>query len=274
MHAAEKIAFAIRHNQYLEGADRLWNCVRPLYDGLSFIAARKGLKRVINGTDEILIAPRWRMVTEVYEPEVWQHLMGEVRPGDVVADVGAYIGLYTIALAQRVGHGGRVVAFEPDPANFAALREHVSLNSLSGRIDPRPEAVGASTGQVKFAAHSSSESSVTCSLDESSANEESMIDCVSLDHVFARTRLDILKIDVEGYEERVIAGAISLLNDVSRSPRAIFIEVHPYAWEPTRTTSDSLLRLLRDCNYRVQDLTGKNVERIEEYGEVIAYKRY
>ena len=273
MHAVERIAFAIRHNQYLDHADRLWNCVRPAYDRLSSLAARRGLTRVINGADRILVAPRWRMVAEEYEPEVWQRLMSEVRSGDVVADVGAYIGLYTIALAKRVGHAGRVVAFEPDPANLAALREHVSLNSLTGRIETRPEAVGASTCWVKFAAHASSESSVTSSADASTAGKESMVECVSLDQVFPRARLDILKIDVEGYEGRVIEGAMSLLKDGIRGPRAVFIEVHPYAWHETGTTSESLLGLLENCNYRVQDLAGKPVELIEEYGEVIAYRR-
>ncbi|MBA2526448.1 MAG: FkbM family methyltransferase [Pyrinomonadaceae bacterium] len=199
--------------------------------------------------------------------------MSEVRPGDVVADVGAYIGLYTIALAKRVGPTGHVVAFEPDPANLAALREHVSLNSLAGGIELRPEAVGASTGRVRFAAYASSESSVMSSADESTAGNESMVECVSLDHVFPRARLDILKIDVEGYEERVVEGAMSLLKDGSRGPRAIFIEVHPYAWHETGTTSESLLGLLENCNYQVQDLAGKPVERIEEYGEVVAYRR-
>lgn len=274
MRSVERIAFAIRHNHYLERADRLWNCVRPAYDRFSSLAARKGLTRVINGTDRILVAPRWRMVAEEYEPAVWELLMSEVRPGDVVADVGAYIGLYAIALAKRVGHAGRVVAFEPDPGNLAALREHVSLNSLTDRIEPRPEAVGASTGQVRFAAHASSESSVASSAGESTASGESMVDCVSLDHIFAGKRLDILKIDVEGYEERVIEGAMSLLKDGSRGPRAIFIEVHPYAWQATATTSGSLLGLLEECNYRVQDLSGKRVERIEKYGEVIAYRGY
>ena len=274
MHAVEKIAFAIRHNQYLDHADRLWNCVRPAYDRLSSLAARRGLKRIINGTDEVLVAPRWRMVAEEYEPEVWQQLMSEVRLGDVVADVGAYIGLYSIALANRVGRGGRVVAFEPDPANFAALREHVSMNSFTDRIEPRPEAVWANTGKVKFAAYASSESSVANSTDESTTGNESMVDCVSLDQVFAGARLDVLKIDVEGYEERVITGALNLLKDGSRGPRAIFIEVHPYAWQAAETTSESLLGLLKNCNYQVRDLAGKPVERIVEYGEVIAYRRH
>ncbi len=274
MHAVERIAFAIRHNQYLDRADRLWRCVRPAYDRLSSLAARKGLTRVINGTDMVLVAPSWRMVAEEYEPEVWQHLMSEVRPGDVVADVGAYIGLYAIALAKRVGHAGRVVAFEPDPANLAALRKHVSLNLLTDRIETRPYAVGASNGQVKFAAHASSESSVTGSAEESTAGNEFIVDSISLDEVFAGGRLDILKIDVEGYEERVIEGAMSLLKDDRRGPRAIFIEVHPYAWQATGTTSESLLKLLEDCNYQVQDLAGNPIERIEMYGEVIAYRRH
>jgi FkbM family methyltransferase len=274
MHAAEKIAFAIRHNQYLDHADRLWNYVRPAYDRLSYLAARKGLTRVINGTDRVLVAPRWRMVTEEYEPAVWLHLMNEVRAGDVIADVGAYIGLYTIALAKRVGQGGRVIAFEPDPANFTALKEHVSLNSLADRVETRSEAVGASTGQVKFAANASSESSVANSMFGPTSGDECIVQCVSLDEIFAETRLDILKIDVEGYEEKVIAGALRLLKDDSRGPRAIFIEVHPYAWDTAAMTSDSLLGLLDDCNYQVWDLAGNLVERIEEYGEVIASRRY
>ena len=184
MRTSEKLIFAIRHNKYLEDADRLWNSLRPAYNRLSGVTARKGLERLINRTDRVLVGPRWRMVPEEYEPKVWYQLMSEVKPGDVVADVGAYIGLYTIALAKRVGHAGRVVAFEPDPANFTALKEHVSLNSLMDRVEPRPEAVGGSTGKVKFAAHASSESSVMSSGEEPFAADESMIDCVSLDHVF------------------------------------------------------------------------------------------
>ncbi|MEM2045746.1 MAG: hypothetical protein QXO20_06155 [Candidatus Bathyarchaeia archaeon] len=54
---------------------------------------RNGLERIINGTDRILILPKFRGVGETYEPEVWSHLMAQARPGDIVADVGAHIGL-------------------------------------------------------------------------------------------------------------------------------------------------------------------------------------
>lgn len=270
MRSVERIAFAIRHNHYLERADRLWNCVRPAYDRFSSLAARKGLTRVINGTDTVLIASRWRMVAEEYEPEVWQHLMSQIRPGDVVADVGAYIGLYTIAVAKRAGPGGRVVAFEPDPVNFTALQEHVKLNGLADRVELRQAAAGATDCRVDFAADASSESSVSSPANASANANRIRVECETLDRVFAGRHLDILKIDVEGYEGKVIEGATRLLRDGTAGPRIVFIEVHPWAWQAMGTTSESLLSLFRQCGYEVRDLKGKRVKLIRDYGEVVA----
>lgn len=272
MHAVERIAFAIRHNQYLDRADRLWNCVRPAYDRLSSLAARKGLTRVINGTDRVLVAPRWRMVAEEYEPEVWLHLMREVRPGDVVADVGAYIGLYSIALAKRVGPEGSVIAFEPNPASFAALQEHVALNSVNKRVRLHKVAVGAVEARVGFDRHWD-ESHITCEFVNPSDDPE-YVECLTLDNVIGVSHLDLMKIDVEGYEEKVLLGAAELLNDPQRSPRAIYIEVHPHLWQPFGTSSRSLLALLDGFGYRVECLSGRPVTRIEGYGEIVAHKEF
>lgn len=272
MNIEEKIVFAIRHNKHLEHAGWLWNGVRPVYDRVSAVIGRKGLKRTINNTDKVLVAPQWRMVPEEYEPEVWRQIIAQVMPGDMIADVGAYIGLYTVALAKRTGPSGRVVAFEPDPANFVALKEHVELNGVTDRVELREAAVGQDRCPIIFAVQASSESFVIGRADAEVGVSGYTIECVTLDHAFAERRMDILKVDVEGYEEKVIQGAASLLQDPSRCPRVIFIEVHPYAWQAVGTTSESLLRLLAECNYRVQDLAAKPVERIEHYGEIIAYK--
>src|SRR5438105_15270730 len=108
MYLAEKLCTTLRHTSFLARADWLWNQVRPLYDQVLARTGQDGLERIINGTDRILVLPAFRSVTEVYEPDVWHTLMSEVRTGDVVADVGVYIGLYSIALAQHVGPEGRV----------------------------------------------------------------------------------------------------------------------------------------------------------------------
>jgi FkbM family methyltransferase len=272
MRIVENIVFAIRHHRHLEHAEWFWSYVRPIYGRVSTHLDRNGLERIMNGTDRILLSPQWRMVWENYEPEVWHCLMSQVRSGDIVADVGAYIGLYTIALAQRVGPSGCVVSFEPDARSFESLKTHADLNAVSDRVDLRQSAVGDRCGSLKFNAQSTAVSSVVENDEAGSLNLQS-VDCTTLDSVFENRSLDILKIDVEGYEERVLLGGIKLLSDATRSPRVIFIEVHPYAWEQTSTTSESLLGCLSDYGYDVRDLDNQPVHSVEHYGEIVAHKR-
>ena len=271
MHVAEKLCFAVRHHRFLDNAGWLWDRVRPTYDRVSGKAWRRGLRRVINGTDTVLVAPCWRVIPEEYEPLVWRTLMNEIKPGDVIADVGAYVGLYTIAMANRTGSSGRVVAFEPDSANFSALKEHVELNRVRDRVELKQLAVGAHSGRFQFNADASSESAVT-DIQQASPGS-SGVECAKLDDVFGDRRVDIAKIDVEGYELQVLQGARTLLTENTRRPRAIFVEVHPFAWSKFGATSDSVLRLLWDCGYDVHDIDGNTVERIDSYAEVVARKR-
>lgn len=94
----------------------------------------------------------------------------------------------------------------------------------------------------------------------------------TLDDEFPTQRVDLIKVDVEGFEEKVLRGGTRLLKDPSRAPRALYIEVHPFAWKDVRTGSDSLLRLLRDCGYQVTTLEGQPVDFIDSYGEIVAEK--
>src|SRR5437867_3185244 len=64
----------------------------------------------------------------VFEPFETQLVQQMVRPGDVVLDVGANIGYYTLIFAELVGEQGHVYAFEPDPRNFAFLAKNVHSN--------------------------------------------------------------------------------------------------------------------------------------------------
>jgi FkbM family methyltransferase len=246
----------------------MWDRLRPIYDRLVNVAGRGGLERVINGTDAILISPRFRNLTETYEKDVWRSLMGELHPGNVFADVGVYIGLYTVAVARRVGTAGHVYGFEPDPVSYGHALEHIKLNSLQDHVTLIHAAVGESDKPVffKFAAESGH-------IATSKDNDVTKVDCVRLDQFFSDEKLDILKIDVEGFEEEVLKGAVGLLKEMSRCPRAIYIEVHPYAWSEIGTTSESLLNLLHECGYEVEQLDGQSVATIEHYGEIIARKK-
>jgi FkbM family methyltransferase len=265
MHAFEQLCVKLRHAPGLKRVEWLWNALRPAYDAAVRVIGNEGLERRINGTDSIRILPEFRGVTESYEPEVWHLLMKEVRLADVVADVGGFIGLYAIALARRVGDAGKVIAFEPDPDNFTVLRRHVELNRVGSRIQLIPAAVSQSEGLVAFSV-GGSESSLG-----NGPGQRIEVNSVRLDSAVPTGRVDILKIDVEGFEEHVLQGAARLLSDPQRRPRVIFIEVHPYAWKIAGTSSESLLGVLRAHGYRAFHVDGRPIEApIDCYGEIVA----
>ncbi len=269
MNPFEKVSTWVRHLPLLDQAEWLWNPVRPLYDRAVIRFARYGLERVINGTDRILISPKFRGVPEEYERDVWRALMLELKPDDTFVDVGAFVGLYTIAVARRLQNPGRIVAFEPDLRNYSFLEEHVRLNGLQGHVELHHAAVSDENGQSCFLADGSSQARLISSV-STQASIERVVKVVTIDRIFAGRRLDVLKIDVEGHEERVLRGAGKVLRSQSLRPRAIFIEVHPYTWPSLGVTSDSFLGTLANLGYQPETTHGVPISVIEYYGEIVA----
>jgi FkbM family methyltransferase len=266
MKGIEKASVWFRHLPLVERADWVWNAVRPVYDLMVARFGRNGLERVINGSDRILVGAEARGTPEKYEPDVWRELMAELRPGDTFVDVGAFIGLYAVAVGLRLKRSGRVVAFEPDRHNFSLLEKHVRLNGLEGRVELHRAAVSHNAGECRFLANGSSQA---CLVSSSDRKDTEIVTTVTLDGALPGKRIDILKIDVEGWEEMVLRGAQHLLRTATLRPRAIFIEVHPYAWQ-SNGSSTGLLALLNEAGYRVQTLEGEAIRSIERYGEIVA----
>jgi len=265
VHPLERWCLAIRHDRRLARADWLWKRVRPGYDTVTRILGRRGLVRVINGTDEIRISPTVRTMGEAYEPAVWAQIMAELRRGDTLVDVGAHLGLYTVAAARRVGSAGRVVAFEPDPESFALLAAHVRLNGVADRVELVKAAVGDRNGRVPFRGGRQLES---CVLAIAPPGERT-VPCVSLDDALGKRHVDVLKIDVEGYEVHVLRGARRLLRDPARRPRAVFLEIHPYAWAALHVAGPDLLAELAGAGYETGPLEHGPI-RMDRWGELVA----
>lgn len=266
MHPIEKIATKIRYSSYLKNTNRLWKVVRPWYSHLLATVGKTGLERTINNTDRILILPELHQLSESYEPDVWCAVMKEIKQGDTLVDVGASLGLYTIACGLRIGPSGAVHAFEPDPASFQYLTGNVKLNQLAQIVHMYPYAVGEHSATIYFNSGRGVESAVATT--DQAHNDP--IRCVTLSEMFPQTRIDILKIDVEGFEEPVLRGASSLLQDKSRAPRTIFIEMHPFAWEKFGTSDTSLLGYLHRHGYQTYNLTGHPINQVPHYCEIVA----
>jgi FkbM family methyltransferase len=273
MNLLERAGVAIRHAPALERADWLWDRIRPAYDRvLAKVVRGRGLERVINGTDRFRLSAESRgFIAEEYEPAVWRRVMREVEAGDHVAEVGASMGLYALAFAGRVGVAGRVTAFEPDPESASALEANVGVNGWGDRITVIRAAVGQSSGQVRFAAARGLESRIETR--PTMGDGVITVPMVTLDDTLAGRPIDVIKVDVEGFEQQVLEGARRILTNQRGRPRAILVEVHPFAWPESGTTSASFLGLLDEMSYRVEDMQGAPVSSITDYGHVIALRK-
>ena len=154
---------------------------------------------------------------------------GLLRSGMHAVDVGANIGYYLLLLARAVGSGGTVSCFEPDPENLVELERNARLNRLSG-VRIYPAAVGAEDTTVELRGGINS---------TVGAGGELHVSLVRLDSVVTRP-VDFLKIDVEGYEGHVLAGARQVL---AHDRPELFLEVHPSLLVPPYTV-DQVLREL------------------------------
>lgn len=191
----------------------------------------------------------------MYEPEIWRLLLDQLRPDDIFVDVGANVGLYSIAGARRVPDG-RVWAVEADPQNAALLRRHVDLNGVADRVTVIEAAAGDGEGDVAFSALGIPQSSVE-DIWESGRGVQ-RVPLVRLDQVVAET--DVMKIDVEGYEGEVLAGSAALLSDSERRPRLILVEVHPELLVRVGWTIDRLRAFLVAHDYLVNDVEARHAQ--------------
>lgn len=185
------------------------------------------------------------------------------RPGNTVFDIGANIGAHTLGLARNVGPGGHVFAFEPADFAFEKLRRNLSLNAeLDSRI---------SAHQILLAAKPSAElpEKIYASwpllasepvhpklrgrlLTTSKARVDTLDQFSERERL---TRLDLIKIDVDGHEVPVLLGGAKTL---SRFQPTLLMEMSPYVQDEQEHGFDALVSLLRDSGYSLEDAsTGK-----------------
>jgi FkbM family methyltransferase len=136
-----------------------------------------------------------------------------VKPGDVIVDAGANIGLISIFCAYKVGEKGLVLSFEPHPETFPILEKNVALNHLSN-IKAINKALGSENGNAKIYSNlqvNRGAASLVEFLEDSPAFD---IKVETLDGVVMQNsikKINLLKIDVEGFEMEVLKGARGIL---------------------------------------------------------------
>jgi FkbM family methyltransferase len=156
-----------------------------------------------------------------YEVARLREFADALKPGDVVYDVGANVGIYTLHASFRVGASGWVYAFEPLARNLRYLGQHITLNNLQN-CTIIESAICNQEGTLAFSAARWEASMAHLSLDgEISVPSTSLDICV-----YGEKQLrppNVIKIDVEGAEFDVLKGATRAITEFHPT---IFLEIH------------------------------------------------
>lgn len=148
--------------------------------------------------------------TGLHEFEDMGFLLHFLRKEDFFADIGANSGSYTLLASGVIG--AKSIAFEPDPGTFMRLDCNVRLNRIDSLVDCRNIGIGAESGQLDFSTGNDTTNRV---LKAGETGKESIIVGIdSLDSILEHLGTPaLIKIDVEGFETKVIEGADKTLRD-------------------------------------------------------------
>lgn len=189
-----------------------------------------------------------------FEPNEFAFLGRILRSGMTVVDVGANEGLYTLFAARRVGPSGRVIAVEPSSRERAILDGNLARNQIRNvAVVPSALADKPGTAELKIAPmqHGGHNTLGQFVYDDDTAVACESVTVETLDALAARLKLegvDVLKVDVEGAELKLLAGGRNLL---SQQRPILLIEANDEALKRQGASAAALVDLLLSLDYRI-----------------------
>jgi FkbM family methyltransferase len=210
---------------------------------LRVVYQRRGLPWAVHD-DTVRIHPGFRhLIPHSAEPALYEFLSSAIREGDRVLDVGAFLGIYAILAARRVGPGGRVLAFEPTPQSAALARRHLAFNALAERVQLLDAAVSDRPGRAEFFEYAESYvNSLVSAPDISAAPVRREVEVVTIDDVCRQFDFvpTLVRMDVQGAEIHALRGARDTIRKAGARLRLV-VEMHPQCW-PDFGVDESIAR--------------------------------
>lgn len=188
----------------IKTANESWN--RLFKDGIFFEFNLNSEVRINLYKDSVLS----RLIFDGFEKEEIDFLSKILKKGDVFIDIGTNIGLFSLIASKIVGDEGAVISFEPAPTTFSRLNENINLNNFKN-LDIRNIGLSDRKGELTFYisnngydAWNSFAQSQDNKLEGSIEVPVSTLD-IELKNI-DKTKIKLVKIDVEGWEKFVLYG--------------------------------------------------------------------
>jgi FkbM family methyltransferase len=243
-HSSLRASTIIREALWTGFSDKCLNqtFTLPWHDGIKILAYPK------------IMTCRSLFVTGYYEPNEFYLLKKILKPGMTFIDIGANIGLYTLFASKLLDNNGIVLAIEPSERDMERLRANVELNN-GQVIRLRQTAISNSSGErellIAEEEHSGQNTFGAFAYAEVQNQCKRLVKTETLDEVIrdeALTRVDVIKIDVEGHEAFVFEGAKETLSNFRP---ILLVEISDTALMHQGCTSSRILSFLHKMGYRI-----------------------
>lgn len=220
----------------------------------------KNAKVVLNPNDPVVSGA---LTFGVYEKHEIEFMLRACKPGQIMLDIGANVGLYTAISGLALESNGKVFAFEPDPESLRFLEQTVAENGLKN-VNIVKSAASNANGITQLHTCSSNRGDNRL-YDNKNSDGSVEVKTISIDNYLVDQKIvsvDTIKIDVQGFEGYVIDG---MENTLRNSPKLqMLMEFWPLGLLSAGTNPHELLQKLSD--------TGLTLYELKEKGDFIPIK--
>ena len=251
-------AQSIRHAPGLRRFNGFWERMRAPYRSILMrLAGRDGLPMIVGGQTMHLSPDIVNLNWETVEVDSYRAFAAEIAPGDVIYDVGAHFGTYTLIGVERGGPETRVVAYEPCDLTRQYLMRHLRWNRAESRVLVRPVCCGSAYGSATFFHRPGKPEGINGLLPQDGLTPTT-VRITTIDREVEELKLvpALIKIDVEGAELEVLKGAAHVLD--TYRPR-VLLSLHPRQLAQIGLDCEAVLDWLRARGYRT-DVVGEDQE--------------
>jgi len=207
------------------------------------------------------------LVMDLYEPLMTDIFKKSLKRGDIVVDVGAYIGYYSLLASRIIGSEGKVYAFEPEPQNWSLLNKNIELNGYNN-ILPLQKAVSKECGTTRLFISRWGTSHSLKGQDTGKGFID--VETTSLDEFFKDKNhpIDIIKMDVEGAEMDALLGMGRIIKQ--NKNLKMFVEFRPFRTRRAIYSAEEFLLKLWSYNFltSIIDEQGKCLKRISDINQL------
>lgn len=232
------------------------------YTMLDWVTLGKGVSRTINGM-KIRFPVKWsRYYESDYEAENYTLLKTKIKPGMHIIDIGAHLGLFSVACSKLAGSKGMILSFEPTPETYSILKNTLRLNNCKNVI-PVQAAISNKEGKAIFYVGNTSANNSN-SLVKNKAEKEitgSEVRLMTIDSAVLEHKMDpyLIKIDAEGAELDVLRGGSNTFRQIKP---LLILGLHPLFVSNKGDRLEDIWKLLEGYGYTIS-LNGEKISKQE-----------